>query len=123
MVAVIETLKILEDGSLINKLNSQGDKIRVELDKIFEANSIDAQTTGVGSLFFTHFVSEQVRSALSAARGDKKRLAAYHLHLLTNGIFILPTHEAVLSTAHSEADLEKLVLMTEEYAKHLKAGQ
>lgn len=122
MTAGLKTLKILEDGNLINDLNSKGDRIRMEIDRTFKAYDIDVQTTGIGSLFFTHFTNEEVKNASIAAKSDRKRLTDYHSYLIENGIFILPAHEAVLSTAHSDVDIEKLISRTEEYANQLKAN-
>jgi len=41
----------------------------------------------------------------------------YHLSLISNGVFFLPTHVGALSTAHSESDIEKLFSETENYVK------
>lgn len=120
MTAGLTTLKILEDGSLISNLNRLGDKTREEVREIFEANGIDAQTTGVSSLFCTHFTKDEVKNAYVAAKSDRRRLVDYHSYLVANGVFLLPAHEGVLSTAHSKADIEKLFLRTEEYAKQSK---
>jgi len=117
MTAGLATLKTLEDGQLINKLNRLGDRIREQLREIFKANGVDVQVTGVGSLFHTHFTKEEVRNAHVGAEADKKKLIGYHLYLIARGVFLLPTHEGVLSTAHSKVDIEKLFLRTEEYAR------
>ena len=117
MTAGLTTLKILEDGQLISKLNGLGDKIREQLREIFEANGVDAQVTGAGSLFNTHFTKEEVKDANAAFKADRKKLVHYHLKLMENGVFFLPTHTGALSTAHSEADVQKLVSETEKYAK------
>jgi len=122
MTAGLETLKILEDGQLISGLNRTGEKIREELREIFEANGVDVQITGVGSLFNTHFTKEEVKDARAAFKADRKKLVDYHLNLIANGVFFLPAHTGALSTAHSEADIEKLFLETEEYAKRCKAA-
>ena len=121
MTAGLTTLKLLEDGQLIDKLNRVGEKIRDQLRKIFEANSVDAQVTGVGSLFNTHFTKEKVNNARAASKADKSKQVDYHLNLIANGVFFLPTHTGALSTAHSQADIEKLLLETEKYAKQSKA--
>ncbi|MGB8779941.1 MAG: aspartate aminotransferase family protein, partial [Candidatus Bathyarchaeia archaeon] len=71
-----------------------------------------------GSLFNVHFTKEPIRDALAVFRADKKRLLEYNLTLMTNGIFFLPTHCGALSTAHSEADLQKLFKETEDYLEH-----
>lgn len=121
MTAGMATLKILEDGQLIDRLNRLGQKTRDRLGTIFEASDIAAQVTGAGSLFNVHFTKGQVKDAATAFKTDRNRLLDYHLNLIANGIFILPTHNAALSTAHSEQDIEKLFSETEEYAKQSKA--
>jgi len=120
MTAGLATLKILEDGQSINKLNRTGDKIRQRLKEIFRVNCMDVQVTGASSLFNTHFTSEEVKDARAASEADNKKKIDYHLNLITNGVFFLPTHLGALSTAHSEADIEKLFSKTEKYAKQCK---
>jgi glutamate-1-semialdehyde 2,1-aminomutase len=120
MTAGLATLKILEDGRLISKLNMLGDKIRAQLREIFEANGVDVQVIGTGSLFNTHFTKEEVKDANAVFRADRKKLVDYNLNLIENGVFFLPTHTGALSTAHSKADIEKLFSKTEKYAKKCK---
>ncbi len=122
MTAGLTTLKILEDGQLISKLNMVGDKIREQLREIFEGNGVDVQVTGTSSIFNTHFTKEKVRDANATLRADRKKLVDYNLKLIENGVFFLPTHSGALSTAHSKADVEKLFLETEKYAKKCKAA-
>jgi glutamate-1-semialdehyde 2,1-aminomutase len=118
MTAGSATLKILEDVRLISQLNRLGDKTRGRLREIFEANGVEVQVTGASSLFNTHFTKEEVKDANGAFKADRKKLVEYDLSLISNGVFFLPTHTKALSTAHSEADVEKMLLETEEYAKH-----
>ncbi|MCK4482302.1 aspartate aminotransferase family protein [Candidatus Bathyarchaeota archaeon] len=121
MTAGLVTLELLEDGQLINKLNNIGEKIREQLTQTFKTKGVDVQVTGAGSLFNTHFTKEEVKDARAASKADKKKLMNYHLSLIANGVFFLPTHTGALSTAHSEADIEKLLLETEKYARQCKA--
>lgn len=120
MTAGLTTLKILEDGQLIDRLNKLGDKIREKLKEIFEANSVDVQVTGTGSLFDVHFTKEEVKEPKAAFRADREKLAEYHLKLIENGVFFLPTHNGALSTAHTKADIQKLFSETEKFAKSLR---
>jgi glutamate-1-semialdehyde 2,1-aminomutase len=122
MTAGLTTLKILEDGQLISKLNILGDKIRKQLKEIFEGNGVNVQITGAGSLFNTHFTKEKIRDANATFRADRKKLVDYNLKLIENGVFFLPTHTGALSTAHSKADVEKLLSETEKYAKKCKTS-
>jgi glutamate-1-semialdehyde 2,1-aminomutase len=119
MKAGLATLRLLEDGRLIESMNKTGKKIREQLKGIFEANGIDIQVTGDGSLFNVHFTKENISDAEAVFKADRKRLLDYNLSLIANGVFLLPTHNGALSTAHSEADVEKLFLETEKYAKKL----
>jgi len=118
--AGLSTLKLLEDGQLIKKLNDVGGKIREQLREIFETKGVDVQVIGTGSLFNTHFTKEKVTDARAASKADKQKQINYHLNLITNGVFFLPAHTGALSTTHSEADIEKLFLETNEYAKQCK---
>jgi glutamate-1-semialdehyde 2,1-aminomutase len=116
MATGLATLKLLKDGRLINKLNKTGEKIREQLRDIFEAQGIDAQVTGAGSIFNTHFTKEEVKNAFAAYQADRKRLVEYDLALIANGVFFLPTHNGVISATHSKTDIEKLFTETEKYA-------
>jgi len=117
MAAGLATLKILEDGHLIAKLNKTGEEIRRQIKEIFEASSEDVQVTGAGSILGTHFTRKEVYDARAASEADRDKLVEYHLNLIANGVFFLPTHIGALSTVHSGADIEKLLSETEEYAK------
>ena len=119
MAAGLATLKALEDGSIITKLNEQGEKVRETLKEIFEAKDIDVQVTGAGSLFTTHFTGKEIKNACDVFEADRKRLAEYHTNLISRGVFFLPTHFGSISAAHTDADIEKLFQETENYAKSL----
>jgi glutamate-1-semialdehyde aminotransferase len=117
MTAGIATLKLLEDGSLINQLNMLGQEIRRRLKEIFENNSLDVQVTGASSLFNVHFTKQEVKDANVASKANREKLMEYHLHLITNGVFFLPTHVGALSTSHLKEDIDKLFWETEKYAE------
>ncbi|MEM3699610.1 MAG: aspartate aminotransferase family protein [Candidatus Bathyarchaeia archaeon] len=119
MTAGLATLKLLEDGKLINRLNKLGDKIREQLTEIFEAKGIDVQVAGTGSIFNVHFTKEELKDVNAVFRADRKKLADYHSKLIANGVFFLPTHNGTLCTAHAKADIEKLFSETEKYAKSI----
>jgi len=119
MIAGLTTLKMLADGKALNRLNKRGDRLRLQLSEIFERGKQAVQVTGVGSLWHTHFTKEKVKDANAAARADNEKLVKYHKHLIENGVFFLPTKTGSLSTAHTEADLEKLLSETEGYLKRL----
>lgn len=118
MVAGRVTLEILEDGILIKKLNKTGEKVRKELFEIFDTHGVAAHLTGAGSIFNTHFTTKRIKDATDVYKADRKKLIDYDTAMIENGLFLLPAHNGVLSTVHSEADLEKLFAKTEKYAKN-----
>lgn len=122
MTAGLATLRLLEDGRLINGLNKTGERIREQLREIFGAHGVDVQVIGVGSMFNTHFTREEVKDARAAYEADRERLVDYNLTLIENGLFFLPTHNAVLSTAHSKEDIDKLFVESEKYAKQCRTA-
>jgi len=119
MTAGLTTLKMLEDGRLLNQLNRQGERLRRQLGEIFDRGKQAVQVTGASSLWFTHFTKEKVIDINTAARADREKLVKYHMHLIENGVFFLPAATASLSTAHTKADIEKLLVETEGYLKNL----
>jgi len=115
MTAGLTTLRMLEDGRLINRLNKRGSYVRQQLSDIFGRKGLSVQVTGVGSLFHTHFTSEKVREPNAVFRADRQMLAKYHAYLLERGVFFLPGKMGALSTAHTKDDIEKLLTQTEDF--------
>lgn len=117
LTAGLVTLKILEDGTIINELNRKGRKIREELREIFGKSKFDVQVVGEGSLFHTHFTKSEVRNVRDVFNADRKRLIDYHMFLITRGVFFLPTKTGGLSSAHTNEDLDKLLEEAENYVR------
>ncbi|UCE44227.1 MAG: aspartate aminotransferase family protein [Candidatus Bathyarchaeota archaeon] len=117
MTAGLATLRMLEDGRLLNELDKHGDYVRGQLSDIFEKCRVNVQVTGVSSLFHTHFTEEEVKDVHGAFRADRERLLDYHLHLITKGVFFLPGKNGALSTAHTDEDVNRLLTEAEAYAR------
>jgi glutamate-1-semialdehyde 2,1-aminomutase len=117
MTAGLATLKQLENGRITNDLNKKGARIRQKLTTIFEKEGMDCQVVGVSSIFNTHFTKKEVKNAVDASRANRKRLLAYELALIASGVFLLPTHNGVISSTHSDKDFEKLFAETEKFAR------
>jgi len=117
MTAGLSTLKMLADGKIIRQLNQKGDHLRQGLRDIFERQGQDAQVTGVGSLWNTHFTKKPIKDSNDVAKADREQLTRYHMHLIENGVYQPPTKTGGLCAAHKKADLEKLLAETEAYFK------
>jgi glutamate-1-semialdehyde 2,1-aminomutase len=118
MTAGSATLSALKkNDSIYDKIGRLGQNTREKMDKIFDGKVI---TTGMGSLFMTHFVTKNVtkiESASDAAKCDTKMLKRFHFEMIAkDGIFFLPGKLGAFSDAHSEADSSGLAKAAERFS-------
>ena len=120
MVAGLATVRYLRKnaGGIYPKLNRSGESLRRHIDEEFEGRGVSTHTTGIGSLFLTHFGSEPKRAEDTAAE-DRKAKVGYGLHLMSKGIFVLPGHPCGISTCHTEKDLDQFVQASGTYGQLL----
>ena len=123
MIAGCSTLDTIKKKSnkLYQKLNGFGSETRKMLDKKFDGNVI---TTGIGSLFLTHFLSNQIheiKNATDAAKCNIKKLHDYHFHMIANdGIFFLPGKLGAYSDVHTKSDINAIAKSTDQYLTTFK---
>ncbi len=107
--------------AIYRNLNKLGEDLRKSVDKAFAEHGIRTMSSGVGSLFTTHFLSEaqdevSSPSDVSATRKDAQK--DYYFSLIArDGIYFIPGHLGAVSTAHSRADIDAYISATEKYAK------
>ena len=80
--------------------------------------------TGIGSLFLTHFLDNQVHeinNASDAAKCNIKKLHDYHFHMIANdGIFFLPGKLGAYSDVHTKSDINAIAKSTDQYLATFK---
>jgi glutamate-1-semialdehyde 2,1-aminomutase len=112
MTAGYSTLSQLKKnrGALYSKINKLGDLARKQLTKVFDGRVI---TTGMGSLFMTHFAKKgisDITNAAQSAKCDSKLLQKYHFEMIVNdGIFFLPGKLGAISAAHTSSDIKSMI--------------
>ena len=118
--STLDTIK-KKGNKLYQKLNKFGSETRKMLDKKFDGSVL---TTGIGSLFLTHFLSNQgdeISNATDAAKCDIKKLHDYHFHMITNdGIFFLPGKLGAYSDVHTGSDINTIAKSTDQYLTTFK---
>ena len=125
MKAGIATLEHLVNNrrDIYSTIGSLGSKLRSSVDKTLSRAGLETKSTGVGSLFTTHFLSkgqESVSNPAEVNATDKKLQHEYYFSLISNNrIFFLPGHVGAISTSHSETDAEKFISATESWAKRI----
>jgi glutamate-1-semialdehyde 2,1-aminomutase len=106
---------------LYQKLNGFGSETRKMLDKKFAGSVI---TTGMGSLFLTHFLStkvHEINNAADVAKCNIKKLHDYHFHMIANdGIFFLPGKLGAFSDVHTKSDIKAIAKSTDLYLTTFK---
>ena len=109
MAAGLATLRYLRrnQGTIYPRLTGLGARLRKDVDKALREGGLEANTTGLGSLFLTHFGARPSNAQDSGAE-DRSAVKAYALHLMENGIFVLPGHAGGVSTLHTAQDVRKL---------------
>ena len=102
---VSNTNKIYPSIERLGKLVRQG------VDRAFSESGIISVTTGVGSLFLTHFPSYE-RKLLRAEdlhENNKELQLKFYLSLMTKGHFFLPGHFGSTSYSHKESNILQLI--------------
>ncbi len=117
MTAGLATVRYLKrnEGRVYPRLRQMGESLRKGVDDAFSEARLETHTTGIGSLFLTHF-GALPRNAVEAGGDEKKRPMDYALHMIANGVFMLPGHLSGISTAHAQSDLNFFLAKTETFA-------
>jgi glutamate-1-semialdehyde 2,1-aminomutase len=74
-----------------------------------------------GSMFCAYFTSEPVWNLADAMKSDRERFKQFFHGMLDAGVYIAPSQfeAGFISTAHSEADIEKTVTAAAEVMQTL----
>ena len=120
MAAGLATIRHLrKHPGIYAGLERMGIKTRTEVDRTFAEAKIEAHTTGIGSLFLTHF-GKMPRSAEDTENEDDVLTSRYSLYLISSGIFVLPGHPSGISSSHTKEDIDTLVNRTKDFAEEAK---
>ena len=121
MTAGLATVRYLRRHAktLYPVLEDRGRKVREGVDKAFAEEGVQANTTGLGSLFQTHFGTNP-RSAEDLAAEDIRRTKEYALSLISAGVFVLPGHLGGISSSHSLNDISRLIEIRANFGGSIK---
>jgi len=124
MIAGYATLDHLSRNEYIyERLNTLGEYIRSNIDKVMNENGLRVKTTGLGSLFLTHILDglDDIKSARDVARCNTYLQRVYHFALLSMyDIFFLPNKLGALSIEHDMVDARRLIDASEQIAGELR---
>ncbi len=121
VTAGIETLKILENKKVYEKLEESSKYLTDNMKKIAEKYNLKACFKRVGSMFSIFFTENDVKDYESAKTSDTEKFAKYFALMLKNGIYLAPSQfeACFISTAHTKEDLDKTLEAFEKSIKEL----
>jgi glutamate-1-semialdehyde 2,1-aminomutase len=111
MTAGIETLKLLSRPGVYRKLEERSKALSTGLADAAKKAGIAVFGTRIASLMTLFFTNRAVTDYASAKTSDTKAYAKFFTAMLEGGIYLAPSQfeAAFLSTAHTEADIEKTI--------------
>jgi glutamate-1-semialdehyde 2,1-aminomutase len=120
LTAGLATIDVLEHSPVYKHIDRLGSDVRERLNKVFEENDFEAQTTGLGSLLAIHTtLKKPLKDANCYAVANHNLSREMFSFLLENGIFMLRPDmlHGALSYAHTDDDIERLVSTVERFVK------
>lgn len=115
--AVLKYLKI-QGLSLQQQLNQRTSQFIKTLNTYFEEDEVPIKLANFGSMFNSIPLKN---SASSESSASSENMDLIYYHLLDRGVFILPTG-SVLSTAHTDEELDYIIQAVKDTIKELREG-
>jgi glutamate-1-semialdehyde 2,1-aminomutase len=111
MAAGIATLEELAASNAYSRLEELGAALEAGLKDSAKSAGIPVQFNRCGSMFCSYFTSEPVHNLADAMKSDRERFKKYFHGMLAEGVYFAPSQfeAGFLSTAHTEADLQRTV--------------
>jgi glutamate-1-semialdehyde 2,1-aminomutase len=83
---------------------------------------IPVQLNRCGSMFCAYFCAEPIHNLADAMKSDRERFKQYFHGMLEQGIYLAPSQfeAGFLSTAHTEAEIDKTVQAAQSVLKGLR---
>lgn len=123
MVAGVATLRELEKPGFYERIDGYGERVRSGLRKIATEIGLDIQVVGLKSLFSVHFSRRPVRNIRDILNSDRQTAGAFYTGLVANGVYIPEHHVAFTSGAHTDADVNTVLEVSEMVLKEIKKRQ
>ena len=109
--AGLASLDVVGSEPVYEYTESQAERVRSELEAVFDALGIETTTLGASSLFLTHFQPEKPLDTVGAVETatNREALHEFHRRLLAHGYYFLPGHMGAVSYQTTEAELDGLI--------------
>ena len=111
MTAGIETLKILLEDNLTEKIAAKTSKLIEGIKFAAQASNVAVQTPQAGSMFGIFFSAREVTNYDESAAANQEQFKKFFFAMLEQGIYLAPSQFETLfmSAAHSDEDIAKTI--------------
>lgn len=109
LAAGLETIRLLEEGNLLNVLFSHTKHLRSRLEKLYASYHIEMKTIGMGSIFNIIFTTEPIKNYRDMWQANTAFREAIDQELLHLGVYLKPLNRYSMSIAHTLEDIDKTV--------------
>ena len=113
MAAGCAMLRELERSSALAVADERAASIRAGWDEIGTRLGLPVQVTGMSSWLGLYFTEQRIRTVRDALTADRARQRAFSLGLLGGGVYLPPSHPGFTSSAHTEADVQHVLEISE----------
>jgi glutamate-1-semialdehyde 2,1-aminomutase len=122
MRAGLAMLDQLERTDAIAVADARAEAIRAGWRTIAADLRLPVQVTGISSWLGLAFTDRAIRTRRDALTADAARQRAFSLGLLAGGVYLAPSHPGFTSAAHSEADVQHVLEVSERVLSDLEAA-
>jgi glutamate-1-semialdehyde 2,1-aminomutase len=113
MAAGIAMLRELEATDALAVADARAEAIRAGWHELVSGLGLAAQVTGISSWLGICFTDRPIRTRRDALTADPALARAFSLGLLLGGVYLAPSHPGFTSAAHSEADVDHVLDVSE----------
>jgi glutamate-1-semialdehyde 2,1-aminomutase len=123
VAAALATIRKLETEPVHEHVFRLGERARTGLREVYDRLDLPVVVSGFGSVFVTYFLQGPVDTYTDLLKNDVDLFTGYRRELMKHGIFELPLNlkRSHVSYAHTEQDIDRLLLATEEAARAVLA--
>ena len=96
-------------AEVFDGMNALGEMLRQKLRAVFDELEVEAQVTGIGSMFGIHFTADEIMDYRDVVHSDHTMMKAVFTGLLNEGVLLQTACHGALSALTTEAEIDELV--------------
>jgi glutamate-1-semialdehyde 2,1-aminomutase len=122
MAAGLAMLGQLETTDALAAADARAEAIRAGWRELVSSLGLAAQVTGISSWLGISFTGTLIRTLRDSLTADRALARAFSLGLLLGGVYLAPSHPGFTSAAHTEADVEHVLDVSERVLTEIAAA-